>query len=250
MSVRQIYTSGEYLSKNPDWHLDAAPWKAQTILKLLDRNQLTPRSICDIGCGAGEILRILQQQLNADCRFSGYDISPQAVALAKPRENDHLHFFLATDKHIKAWQEQDAYYDLILLIDVVQHIEDSYGYLRDIKPRSAYKIVQLPLDIAVLSVLQNKILGYQRKNGHINFYTKDLALHFLQDCGYEVVDYFYAISKRDMSPWSRNPRKFLGKLKRFTQQALLRFPAHLCYLFHQDLAVRIFGGWRLIVLMR
>jgi SAM-dependent methyltransferase len=242
MVVREVYTNGEYLRKNPDWHLNAAPWKAQAILQMIKRNKLTPKSVCDIGCGVGEISHILQQHLANDCHFSGYEVSPQAIELAKTRENGRLQFFLADFK-----QERNVYYDLILLIDVVQHFENSYEYLRIIKPRSEYKIVQVPLNISALSALQNTIIG---NNGHINFYTKDLALKLLQDCGYEVIDHFYTLSEQDTASWSNNPRKLLGKMKRLTAHGLKRLPAHLCYHIHKDLAVRTFGGWRLIALVR
>jgi SAM-dependent methyltransferase len=242
MAVREVYINGEYLRNNPDWHLNAAPWKAQAVLQMIKRNQLTPKSVCDVGCGVGEISHILQQHLANDCHFSGYEISPQAIALAKARENERLQFFLADFK-----QEKDAYYDLILLIDVLQHIEDSYEYLRKIKSRSEYKIIQVPLNISALSAIQNTVMG---DNGHINFYTKDIVLRLLRDCGYEVIDHFYTLSEHDATSWSLNPRKLLGKTKRLVTHGLKRLPAHICYSFDEDLAVRIFGGWRLITLVR
>lgn len=242
MAIRDRYTNGEYLRENPDWHLDTAPWKAQAILQMIERNNLTPKSVCDVGCGVGEISHILQQHLANDCHFYGYEIAPQALELAKTRENERLQFFLADFK-----QEKNAYYDLILLIDVLQHIEDSYEYLRSIKPRSEYKIVQVPLNISALSTLRNTIMG---DNGHINFYTKDIALKLLQDCGYQVIDHFYTLAEHDTISWTHNLCKLLGKMKRLTTHSLKRLTAHLCYRIHKNLAVRIFGGWRLIVLVR
>lgn len=242
MAIRDVYINGEYLKNNPEWHLDTAPWKAQAILQMTERNKLTPKSVCDIGCGVGEILRILQQHLANDCHFYGYEISPQAIELAKARENEHLQFFLADFK-----QEKNAYYDLILLIDVLQHLEDSYEYLRSIKPRSEYKIIQVPLNISAISALQNTVIG---DNGHINFYTKDIILRILQDCGYQVIDHFYTLAEHETTLWSLNPRKLLGKMKRLTIHGLKILPAQLFYCIHKDLAVRIFGRWRLIVLVR
>jgi ubiquinone/menaquinone biosynthesis C-methylase UbiE len=42
---------------------------------LLKRNDLTPVRVCDVGCGAGEILVQLQQHLGVGAKLHGYDIS-------------------------------------------------------------------------------------------------------------------------------------------------------------------------------
>src|SRR5437660_1648971 len=107
MVVADFYTNGEYLQKNPGWHIDAAQWKADSVLQMIKRNALSPHTICDIGCGAGEILRIMQQNLPEESTFVGYDIAPQAIALAKKRENPRLHFQLAD-----FFQERTPEFDL------------------------------------------------------------------------------------------------------------------------------------------
>src|SRR5579864_8683512 len=93
--LREIYTSGQYLEKNPDWHVYESPWKVAQIMRMLKQNHLSPESICEVGCGAGEVLRLLQNQLDDKCTCWGYDISPQAIALANTRTNEKLHFKLA-----------------------------------------------------------------------------------------------------------------------------------------------------------
>ena len=52
-----IYTDGQYIAKNPSYHIEDSPWKARQILKMLHRHDLPLRSVCEIGCGAGEVLR-------------------------------------------------------------------------------------------------------------------------------------------------------------------------------------------------
>ena len=60
LKITSRYNDGGYLSENPDWHVGDSPWKAQQIHKIIDRNKLSPRTICEVGCGAGEILRQLR----------------------------------------------------------------------------------------------------------------------------------------------------------------------------------------------
>lgn len=58
----------------------------------------------------------------------------------------------------------------------------------------------------------------------------------LQDVGYELVDYFYT------------PRCI--DLAKETIQKLASAPRRLCFAIHQDLTVRILGGYSLLVLAR
>ncbi len=244
INVRDIYTSGNYLKKNPDWHTKAAPWKAQAILALLKRNQIMPSSIGDIGCGSGEILRILQQQYGTQCDLWGYDVAPQAIELAQQRTNDHLHFKLADFRY-----EQDVHYDVLLLIDVLQHIEDWYGYLQTIKPRSTYKVLQLPTDISVSSILQNEMVQYYHTAGHLHFYDKDTMLEILKVLGYEVVDYCYTHPPFYLIP--REARRGLAwKVLKTCQNAVKFGLAGLIYKLNPDLAVRLFGIWRLMIVIK
>jgi tRNA G46 methylase TrmB len=60
MSSGDIYTEGEYLKNNPTWDVEDAPWKADLIFRMMQKHQIDPKTICEIGCGSGEILRHLQ----------------------------------------------------------------------------------------------------------------------------------------------------------------------------------------------
>jgi ubiquinone/menaquinone biosynthesis C-methylase UbiE len=59
-SKSRIYTNGDYIKKNPTWHVENSAWKAEQILTMLSKHNLTPQTICEVGCGAGEILAQLQ----------------------------------------------------------------------------------------------------------------------------------------------------------------------------------------------
>src|SRR5574342_1191152 len=90
-----LYTNGHYAEKNPGWHVEESPWKAQQILRMLARHDLSPRTIGEVGCGAGEVLRQLQVRMDPACELWGYDISPYALELCQSRANARLHFKLA-----------------------------------------------------------------------------------------------------------------------------------------------------------
>src|SRR5579883_478957 len=136
MLFEEIYRSGVYLEENPTWHVEASPLKATQILKMLRRNGIAPTTVCEVGCGVGEILAQLQKQMDSSCSFCGYEISPQAFALAKEREGERLHFKLAD------FSQEDAFFDLVLLIDMIEHVENCFSFLRAIKSKGEYKMIK------------------------------------------------------------------------------------------------------------
>ena len=234
--IENIYTSGEYLEKNPTWHIEHSPWKARQILRIMARNKLAPQSICEVGCGAGEILRQLQKKMEQPCMLWGYEISPQAFALCRSRENESLHFKLADIR-----QEKDMFFDLILLIDLIEHLEDYFGFLREIKQKSQYKILHIPLDLTLRAIVRRELIGHREHAGHLHYFMQDIALQMLKDVGYEVLDYFYTPIALEV------PAKAMTtEVKR----QLLLLPRKLSFAMQKDLAVRLLGGWSLLVLVK
>jgi cyclopropane fatty-acyl-phospholipid synthase-like methyltransferase len=231
-SYEDIYKDGEYLKKNPTWHVEESPFKAKYIREILRRNRLSPKTVCEAGCGAGEVLRQLQLQMGADREFWGYDISPQAIEFCKPRENDKLHFKLAD-----LGKERGVYFDLLLILDVVEHLEDYFTFLREIRPQAKHKIFHFPLDLSVQAVLRERGLMTRREqHAHLHYFSKDTALQTLTDTGYQVLDYFYLPRSNEIGPT--------------LLQKALSFPRAISFAIHKDLAVRVLGGYSLLILAR
>jgi SAM-dependent methyltransferase len=232
----EMYTSGAYLEKWPTWHVEISPWSAKHISRMMARNALHPKTIYEVGCGAGEVLKQLQQQMPDTCQFRGYEISPQAFEMAQSRENDRLHFQLADIR-----RENIAPCDLLLVIDVLEHVEDCFAFLREIKTKGHYKILHIPLDLTVRSILQRTLMNVRMEHGHIHYYTRELALQTLKDAGYEVLDSFYTSPCTDLPvPNSQNERR----------RKIMRWPRKLFFALHEDLAARTLGGWSLMVLAK
>ena len=233
MSSGDMYTDGDYLRNNPTWDVEDAPWKADLIFRMMEKNRIRPATICEVGCGCGEILSQLQHKLPAATRFTGYEISPQAYDLCKERSNDRLTFCLQN-----YCEGTDNSCDLILLIDLIEHLEDYSGFLRDIRPKSRYTILHIPLEMFVLAVLHPQfLLGQRKKVGHLHYFSRDIALQVLREQGYEILDYQYTAG-------FSLPRNYGLKDK------LLKIPRSLLHPLCPDFTVRVFGGYSLLVLVR
>ncbi len=185
-----LYVDGEYLQKNPTWHVEDSPWKAAQILRALSLLPRPPRTICDIGCGAGEILRQLELQMppESTTEFVGYDISPQAIALARSRESLRTRFVQGDAK------SDEQHFDVLLCIDVFEHIEDYFQFLRSIRSKADYFVFHIPLELNCESLLRNFLIENRALYGHLHQFTRDTALAVIQECGYGVMGKFYTHS--------------------------------------------------------
>lgn len=226
------YQQGEYLQRNPDWHEGDSLWKSGHILELLKKNRLAPASVCEVGCGAGGILAHMSRVLQPGTRFIGYDISPDAIAKCQKHAGDNLcfvqgDFFAVINQH----------YDVLMLIDVVEHVEDYMGFIRQAGKSGHHKIFHFPLELTVNKAARKGAFNKSRERlGHLHYFSKETALATLEECGHDIIDYFYTNSL-DVPGQSLMTR-------------LLKPIIKLNFWINPDFAARFWGGYSLIVLTR
>jgi len=230
-SESAIYRDGSYLKNNPSWHIEESPFKVRQIKRMMKRQKLAPKTVCDVGCGAGLVLAELQPHLPSDCVCWGYDISPDALAMSAGRANEKLRFRMRDIRK----DQCDTYFDLLLMLDVFEHVEDYMGLVRSVRSKAKQKMFHIPLDLSVQAVLRkNGLLLRRDHHAHLHYFTKETALRTLTDVGYTIVDYFYT------------PRCIeLGDL--FIQK-MARIPRQISFALAPDLTVRVLGGYSLLVL--
>jgi SAM-dependent methyltransferase len=174
-----MYNDGSYLSKNPGWHEDHASWKASQVLALIGDRNLKPASIVDIGCGTGGVLDAIAGALTGT-RLVGYDLSSQAIGLVERSDGVDLRVGTPEDVH--------DHYDLLLSLDVFEHIEDYIGFLRSLRPIADRFIFHIPLDISAQSVMRERpLLTVRATVGHLHYFTRSTALASLETAGFEIV---------------------------------------------------------------
>lgn len=227
-----IYEQGTYSEHNPTWHEEDSPWKSNHIRNIITANNVPHARICEVGCGVGNILVNLEQMF-PESRLVGYEVAPYAYARAKERETEKIKFFLGD-----VTQAAEQNFDVVLLIDVIEHVEDYIGFLKKLKPIGTYKVLHIPLDLSAQSICRVSPIMRQREGvGHIHYFFKDLALAALSDCGYKIIDYRYTASRLELPNQA------------FSSQ-LMRWPRRLLYALSPDLAVRVVGGYSLLVLVQ
>jgi SAM-dependent methyltransferase len=233
MGFEQLYTEGDYLQQNPDWSAADSDWKAGMIADLLRKNATAFQTVAEVGCGAGGVLRGLQQQMGQG-QYSGYDISPQAIALAQRHQNQQLHFH---NEDFTA-QEYDVV-DLLLMIDVAEHVQDYYHFLRQLKGKAHRFVFHIPLDMSCRTLLKPHVLLQQRQSvGHIHYFTKEQVWWILADCGYTVQDWHYTKPRIDID----RPVGMKATVKKWLRNAFYRISP--------GLSAKLWGGYSVLILAK
>ncbi len=226
----EMYSDGSYLEKNPSWGVEDSSWKALQINKLLIKNNVAPKNWVEVGCGAGEILKQLSFSY-PEAIFTGYEVSPQAFKLALSRQTKNIHF------HLKNLLDENLFFDCLLCIDVFEHVEDYFGFLRGLKNKAEYKVFHIPLDLSLLSILRSQMLIARSELGHLHYFSKETAIATLEDCGYDIIDCFFTTAFNDI------PAKKI-------RTKLARLPRKILYNLSPTWGSRLLGGSSLLVLSK
>jgi SAM-dependent methyltransferase len=229
MASKNIYTDGAYSSlTGGTWHIEDSPLKAHWISRMLLKHpDFKPRTVCEIGCGAGGILAELQRTMPKETEFTGYEISPQAHALSQQFTNAQCKFVLGSSF------DDPLSFDLVLVMDVVEHVEDCFCFLRQVRLKGHMKIFHIPLDAHVSAILRGR--NSWDDVGHLHIFTKETALKSLTYTGHRVLDWFLT----DGALCAPNPgfRTRLGNLFRRPLKKLAPLTS-----------ARLFGGNSMLIL--
>ena len=232
-SSNDIYVNGEYFKKNPGWGIDDSEWKADIIDQLLRSNNVSPKEIVEVGCGVGAILECLAKSY-PQANFKGYDISPHAIELARPRETEKLRFYNEDFTKVEY-----LHTGLLMIIDVFEHLDNFYDMLRYVKAASNYFVFHIPLDLSCRTILKPHVLLQQRESvGHIHYFSKEMVEWMLKDTGYEIVNWVYTKPVVDVNP----PDTFKRRVKKILRNASFNL--------NKDLSAKLWGSYSMMILAK
>ena len=188
------------------------------------------KSICEVGCGSGEILVQLQKRFSSEYSWIGYDISSDAMAIAERKANEHLKFELKDIAKVP----ESIQYDLMLVIDVIEHLENYFNFLDTILVKSKYFIFHIPLDISIWSIMREGIL-IESKNrvGHIHNFTEAFIISILKDHGFNILTQSYT--------------EPVNKVDSFKQKIVNLIRTSL-YIINPWFCTKVMGGYSIMVL--
>ncbi len=226
--TESIYADGTYGDKNPDWHSADSGWKAEQIAAILTRNNVAFQSCVEVGCGSGLILEHLAKRF-PEKSFAGYDVSPDAAKFWSSRSG------AARYNHADFTQSNENF-DVLLLIDVFEHVDDYLGFLRKLRGRAKHYVFHIPLDLHVSGLLRDRQIHARQQVGHIHYFSRATALATLTDTGYTLTDEQLTKLSQETVEGQRGATKVANIARRSVE------------LVSPQLAARLLGGYSLLAL--
>lgn len=228
--ILECFQNADYLEKNPTWHTEDSPWKAAQISKILCDNCVHFDTIAEVGCGAGEVLLNLAKSYPS-VHMTGYELSTDAFKICAPKKSKMVSFELANIAEV------DRVFDVVLCIDVFEHVEDYIGFLKSLRLKSKTHVFHIPLDISASATLRGTFTDVRNSVGHLHYFTQETALATLRDSGYNIQDYFFT------APFASDDLPVKS-----TISGLARYPRRLLFKLSPTFTSRLVGGCSLLVL--
>lgn len=131
------------------------------LIKLLLVDQ-KPKRVLDIGSGTGETLSFLKK-IYPKARFTGVDILPEAVSYTK--KNGHKAFVSSATR----LPFKKNSFDLILILDVIEHIKNDLAVVREAKR------VLSPGGVIIITAPALPFMwsAHDKNQGHFRRYTSN-----------------------------------------------------------------------------
>jgi 2-polyprenyl-3-methyl-5-hydroxy-6-metoxy-1,4-benzoquinol methylase len=171
------------LSQN-DWYYEADKWEFDRALELV--KLVRPKSILEIGCGAGEFL----QKVSSGVEYSlGLDINESALELARQK---------GLEVCAKSVHDLERSFDMIVLFEVLEHLESPGEILRAIESKLN------PGGVLVIAVPNP--YGYLKDMGVV---LLDMPPHHNTSWKKETFDYLAKMLEMEVMSYETEPLRYV-----------------------------------------
>ncbi len=194
----------EYLKLNKDLHDSDFHTKSSAVLSILPKG-FKPDSIIDIACGSGKILIEIAKRLGSK-DVVGVDISRKIIDIARQNDSEGVVEWLP----LSIFDYQRTGFDLVLAIDIVEHVENDKELLDRILSLGKLAVIKVPIEDNpinrfIMWATCKKIDPWketERKYGHIHHYSLKSFIQLLEASGASVekIEYLH-LPKRSKAFW-------------------------------------------------
>lgn len=131
-----------------------------------------PHSLLDIGCGTGEILRLIRQD-NKEIALFGLDLSPEMVKTARSKEIDGADIIVGDSENLPY---PDASFDAVICCQSFHHYphpEKAFqSAYRVLKPDGLFLICDILPPLRIMRHISNTILLPHMNYGDVHIYDE------------------------------------------------------------------------------
>ena len=194
--MTDIYNDNSYLEKNPSLHTEDSKFKFQNIKRFLSSIEVKNNriKILDIGGGAGIIGKLVLeyfQESGIVVTFHSLDLSTQMLKI-QLKNNPQIKKIINCSIN----ECPKSNYDLVLMIDVIEHIEEKEDSAKILNKLGKNIIYNIPIEINffdILKYLKSFFRYYKRQKkrwGHIHFFSFTSSQSFLKR-HYKIIDSYF-----------------------------------------------------------
>ncbi len=194
----------EYLKLNKDLHDSDFYKKSQSVLHILP-SDFRPNSVIDIACGSGKILIEVSKKLGIR-KITGIDISHKIIEIAKQNDVDRIGNWIPLD----IFDYKESGYDLVLAIDIVEHVERDREILNKIAAMGSLAVIKVPIEDNpvnrfIMCITGKKINPWKETEthyGHVRHYSLISFVELIQESDLQIVKTEYIhLPKRSKIFW-------------------------------------------------
>jgi SAM-dependent methyltransferase len=153
---------------------ESTEWKIPSLESVAPSREFS--SIAEVGCFTGDVIGNIFAEVNVS--RIGFDVQRDAIGEAARRYPQCT--FLAED-----FFHSSERFDVIILSDIVEHIEDDAGLLRTALTRAQVVLMNLPLEKKWSTIFRK--YGPDDSSGHLRSYSRKSALSLLADSSANIL---------------------------------------------------------------
>lgn len=243
----EIYTSDRYIKNNPLVHAQDSIWKVEKIKPMIDLLMAeTPQqtiTILDVGGGAGIIFKKISDYIAKNygrkIQKINLDISP---GMLKLQQKNNLDLARTLQEDIAHTSLKDKEIDLVLMIDVLEHLSNPKKSLKEIKRISKFSIFKVPLEenisLKIFNLLTN---SWQRKKaisiiGHVNFYSYNTLCSQIGKSGLKIM---HSSFTNVFDYYLKSPYFHKKRIFNWVATQIFRLSPRLCSSIFTDFAIML-----------
>ena len=194
--MTDIYNDNSYIEKNPTLHTEDSKFKFQNIKRFLNSIEVKNNKIkiIDIGGGAGLIGKLVLEYFLKNGIFVTFHSLDLSMEMLKIQRKNNPRIKKTFNCPINKCPELN--YDLVLMIDVIEHIEEKEDTAKILNKLGKNIIYNIPIEINffdILKYLKSYFRYYknQRKRwGHIHFFSFISSQSFLRR-HHKIIDTYF-----------------------------------------------------------
>lgn len=177
----------DHFEAESEWLRRSAVERANSIQHFIDNNSISSRSILDLGCGTGAVLKELEHRNIAE-EYTGVDYSEKAVEYLQNSSQNITGYVADITSPKYAFDKE---FDVVTLMHVLQHLKDPAKCLASVlsQIKFSYLIIEIPLeDLFFNNLVTSLHLREKNPTGSLQFFNMDSLTKLLDHNNISIID--------------------------------------------------------------